>query len=201
MVLNLCIWNWFNRLNLLATTTPFIPSLHIPSLVKKKRYLDTKTWSFEYVSLKFLILKKLFYGAGSLITYLGISYSSKLGQTETTRTLALTTPPENVHAKLSDKLVPGVYDNYESFMHQVQSDAHSFKPMGEKMGEYTVDQDNETLTFEFYKVYCLERLTSRSVNSRRRDSKTIIVDFSFSWFGTLKALHLLKRKTISGKSC
>ncbi len=99
-----------------------------------------------------MLILKLFYGAGSLTTYLGVSYSSKLGQTESTRTLALTAPPENVHAKMADKLVPGFYDNYESFMHQVQSDAQSFKPMGEKMGEYTLEEGSDSMTFEFYKV-------------------------------------------------
>lgn len=45
-----------------------------------------------------------------------------------------------------DLLVPGFYDNYETFMHRVDIDHTSFKPMGTKMGQYELHD----CTYEFY---------------------------------------------------
>ena len=56
------------------------------------------------------------------------------------------TRPEEFKSKLTSLLVPGFYDNFETFMHQVNMDQTGFKPMGTKMGEYTVDD----CTYEFY---------------------------------------------------
>jgi histone acetyltransferase 1 len=73
-----------------------------------------------------------------LATYFSINSSAQIDLPNTR--------PEEFKSKFTDLLVPGFYDNYETFMHQVKLDQTAFKPMGDKMGQYELDG----CVFEFY---------------------------------------------------
>ncbi len=81
---------------------------------------------------------KLYYAPGSLETYFSINYSAQIDLPNTR--------PEEIKTRLTDLLIPGFYDNLETFMHKVELDQTQFKPLGEKMGQYELDE----CVFEFY---------------------------------------------------
>ena len=89
---------------------------------------------FGYKDLKI----KIYYGAGSLVTYFAVEYSAQV-TIENTRA-------EEINSKITPMLDPGYYDNFDSFMHQVKNDQLCFKPMGIKVGEYALND----CKFELY---------------------------------------------------
>jgi histone acetyltransferase 1 len=95
---------------------------------------------------------QLHYASGSLATYLGLEYSAKLGDAESTKTLARTAPPQDIPSLFGSKLPSGYFDNHESFLNQVKVDEISFKPMGTKIGQYSLESDDKSICYEFYKV-------------------------------------------------
>jgi hypothetical protein len=139
----------------------------------------------------------LSYAAGSLATYFSIHYASKLGDTQSTSTLALTAPPENVFEKLTSVLPGDYYDNYDAFMDRVRLDSTQFKPMqlGEKVHEYSM---NESI-FEIYKVIYILLAEFKSARLLIKNLKNIIESYKFFYFGSSKALLIFKRMMISGK--
>lgn len=82
---------------------------------------------------------------------MGITYKAKLGDSQSTESLALTAPPENVLAKLTPFLPEGFSTaNYDEFLRLAAAKDDTFKPMGEKIGEYTL-YSFPNAVFELYK--------------------------------------------------
>ncbi|KAJ8324426.1 histone acetyltransferase 1 [Batrachochytrium dendrobatidis] len=96
---------------------------------------------FGYKDLKI----KLYYAAGSLYTYLGFTYSSRIGE-GASKMFAPGVQPQNVVEMINQKIPAGAAHNYDQFMKQVRQDEHTFRPMGVKIHEYTVDNK----VFEMY---------------------------------------------------
>ncbi|XP_043277362.1 histone acetyltransferase type B catalytic subunit [Venturia canescens] len=89
---------------------------------------------------------KLYYSAGSLETYLGMVYSEKL-DTQAYEGVK----PDKVLSKVSEKLAPQVHDNMDSFVASLQKD-DNFKPYGELLHSFTVDDNGNNRQFEVYKA-------------------------------------------------
>ncbi|KAH0539522.1 histone acetyltransferase type B catalytic subunit [Cotesia glomerata] len=90
---------------------------------------------------------KLYYSAGSLETYLGMSYSEKLpkGMFEGVEA-------DDVLPKIKDKLAPQVHDNLDSFIKALTKD-DTFRPAGELIHSFTAtDEEEKTRNFEVYKA-------------------------------------------------
>ncbi|KAH6598209.1 hypothetical protein BASA50_003824 [Batrachochytrium salamandrivorans] len=88
---------------------------------------------FGYKDLKI----KLYYAAGSLYTYLGFTYSSRIGEGPS-KLFAPGVQPQNVVQMINEKIPPGTTHNYDQFMKQVKLDEQTFRPMGTKIQEYSV---------------------------------------------------------------
>ncbi|KAL2913179.1 histone acetyltransferase 1 [Polyrhizophydium stewartii] len=78
---------------------------------------------------------KLYYAAGSLFTYLGFTYSARIGEGASKR-IAPGVQPQDVVRMMSEKIPPGMTHNYDEFVKRVQSDETTFRPMGTKIHEY-----------------------------------------------------------------
>ncbi|KAI0759471.1 acyl-CoA N-acyltransferase [Irpex lacteus] len=68
------------------------------------------------------------FASGSLATYLNISFSAKLPPPS---------PVDDVEATLAEFLPPGYTNDLDKFLQVVESDAISFKPLGQKIHSYT----------------------------------------------------------------
>lgn len=83
---------------------------------------------FGYKDLKI----KLYYSAGCLETYLGMSYSEKFR-----KGMDDEVEPDEVLPKLMDKLAPHVHDNLDSFIKSLTKE-DTFRPAGELIHSFTV---------------------------------------------------------------
>ncbi|KAI8897822.1 acyl-CoA N-acyltransferase [Globomyces pollinis-pini] len=90
---------------------------------------------FGYKNLKL----KLHYSAGSLNAYLGISYSNAISSGNTL--------PQDVIKQITAKITHPITFNYDQFLVKVKEDERSFKPMGEKIHEYQINN----ITYEYYR--------------------------------------------------
>ncbi|KAJ3329637.1 histone acetyltransferase 1 [Blyttiomyces sp. JEL0837] len=98
---------------------------------------------------------RLHYGAGSLTTYLGMTYSSRIDEAllsngSTTSATESGVSPQDVLPVIAEKMPPGYTDNYNVFMEKVTKEEKTFKPMGEKFHEYTVKGKLDSV-YEMYK--------------------------------------------------
>ncbi|KND02790.1 histone acetyltransferase catalytic subunit HAT1 [Spizellomyces punctatus DAOM BR117] len=84
---------------------------------------------------------KLYYAAGSLATYVGISYDNRRESNGSQQ-------PDDIMALLSEKLPPGFAVDYDEFMQTVQEDEKTFVPFGTKIHEFDSDGD---VSYEVYK--------------------------------------------------
>ncbi|TPX64464.1 hypothetical protein SpCBS45565_g05839 [Spizellomyces sp. 'palustris'] len=86
---------------------------------------------------------KLYYAAGSLATYVGISYDNRRESNGSQQ-------PDDIMALLSEKIPPGggIAVDYHEFMRTVQEDEQTFVPFGTKMYEFESDGD---VSYEVYK--------------------------------------------------
>ncbi|KAJ3126542.1 histone acetyltransferase 1 [Nowakowskiella sp. JEL0407] len=112
----------------LASPEPFAPLLTWPLYGEEELF-------YGYKNLKI----SLSYASGSLYSYLACSYSEKQQGVP------------NVLLPIAEKLTEGYTGNYDDFLHRVETDAETFRPMGEKFHEYTrrID-DSEEVTYELY---------------------------------------------------
>jgi len=109
--------------------------------------------------------------------------------------------------------VIGFMTNYDTFLQRVEKDTHTFVPMGEKISEYRLSDDDSTV-YEIYKVRISVRrehyfdrdrnLTSYSLSSfrpilARLVSKNITVDFSYLCFYILTVHVILTRMMRNGR--
>ncbi|KAJ3070706.1 histone acetyltransferase 1 [Podochytrium sp. JEL0797] len=101
---------------------------------------------------------RLHYAAGSLFTFLGMSYTYKIDNdpdevAKSKRIGGVAPKADNVLSVVQEKLPEkGFTDNYSSFMEHVKRDeAGGFKPMGDKIYEYSV-KGREGVVYEVYKT-------------------------------------------------
>ncbi|KAK0181612.1 hypothetical protein PV327_003883 [Microctonus hyperodae] len=97
---------------------------------------------FGYKDLKV----KLYYSAGCLETYLGMTFSEKVP-----KDMYEEVEPDNVLPKIADKLAPPVHDNLDSFIKSLKND-DNFKPYGELLHSFSVSDQDEIRNFQVYKA-------------------------------------------------
>ncbi|XP_052806790.1 histone acetyltransferase type B catalytic subunit-like [Mya arenaria] len=89
---------------------------------------------------------QMYYTAARLNTYLNIRYKDKVSP-EKHEGLK----PDDVIGSLAKEIPPGYYSNIDDFSAAIAKDT-TFKPFGEKLHSYTVDEDGEKREFEIYKT-------------------------------------------------
>lgn len=99
---------------------------------------------FGYQDLKI----KLYYSAASLITYLGISYSSK-ADTEKFDGVGA----DDVECQISKVLQPGYLTNLDDFRNKISKD-EKFKPFGELLRSFTTEPQENRQSKEFEAYQC-----------------------------------------------
>ncbi|KAG1139233.1 hypothetical protein G6F37_009881 [Rhizopus arrhizus] len=85
---------------------------------------------------------KLQYTSGSLVPYLKVDYSSKYNGSY---------PIDNITKVLNEHLPKMYLTNQDSFINSVKTDHIQFKPIGEKIHEYTREVKHGNEHFEIYK--------------------------------------------------
>ncbi|KAI9014769.1 histone acetyltransferase 1 [Gaertneriomyces semiglobifer] len=88
----------------------------------------------------------LYYAAGSLDTYMDIQYREKCDAVSSTNT---TRPPDDVEAIMTKLLPQGFTTDLKEFKSAVHQSQSSFKPMGEKISDYQIEESDSV--FELYK--------------------------------------------------
>ncbi|KAI8993395.1 acyl-CoA N-acyltransferase [Pilobolus umbonatus] len=91
---------------------------------------------------------KILYSSGSLYPCLQIDYSAKY--TDTTLSDEVV-KADDIGDALKEHLSPQLTTNYDSFVSTVEKDAYSFKPRGEKIHEYTLNEEGKDCCYEIYK--------------------------------------------------
>lgn len=86
---------------------------------------------------------QLQYTSGSLVPYLKVDYSSKYNGSY---------PIDNITKVLNEHLPKMYLTNQDSFIDSVKTDHIQFKPIGEKIHEYTREVKHGNEHFEIYKV-------------------------------------------------
>ncbi|KAJ8670297.1 hypothetical protein QAD02_001556 [Eretmocerus hayati] len=89
---------------------------------------------------------KLYYAAGCLETYLGLTYSEKVN-----KLVCEDLEPDEVLKKISAQLAPNPHENIDSFVQSLIKDK-TFKPIGEMIYSFTVEDEDQIRTFEVYKA-------------------------------------------------
>ncbi|XP_029043896.2 histone acetyltransferase type B catalytic subunit [Osmia bicornis bicornis] len=89
---------------------------------------------------------KLYYSAGCLETYLGMTYSEKIN-----KAIYEGVEADEVLPKIADKLAPQVHDSLDSFIKSLKKD-DTFIPHGELLHSFSVNDDGCTRKFEVYKA-------------------------------------------------
>nr|XP_033337171.1 histone acetyltransferase type B catalytic subunit isoform X1 [Megalopta genalis]XP_033337172.1 histone acetyltransferase type B catalytic subunit isoform X1 [Megalopta genalis]XP_033337173.1 histone acetyltransferase type B catalytic subunit isoform X1 [Megalopta genalis] len=89
---------------------------------------------------------KLYYSAGCLETYLGMTYSEKVN-----KSICEGVEADEVLPKMVEKLAPKVHDNIDSFIKSLEKD-DTFRPHGELLHSFSIDDEGCTRKFEVYKA-------------------------------------------------
>ncbi|KZC06490.1 PREDICTED: histone acetyltransferase type B catalytic subunit [Dufourea novaeangliae] len=97
---------------------------------------------FGYRDLKV----KLYYSAGCLETYLGMTYSEKVN-----KMICEGVEADEVLPKIVEKLAPQVHDNLDLFIKSLEKD-DTFRPQGELLHSFSVNDEGYTRKFEVYKA-------------------------------------------------
>ncbi|XP_047366105.1 histone acetyltransferase type B catalytic subunit-like [Vespa velutina] len=97
---------------------------------------------FGYRDLKV----KLYYSAGSLETYLGMTYSEKVNKLTYEGVEA-----DEVLSKVAEKLTPNIHTNLDPFVESLKKD-RTFRPYGELLYSFSVNDNDCTRQFEVYKA-------------------------------------------------
>ncbi|CAJ0894321.1 12064_t:CDS:2, partial [Entrophospora sp. SA101] len=85
----------------------------------------------------------MYYASGSLATYFDVSYDKQI-QGVGSKSIA-----DEFIVNIKKYIPDDFITNYDVFIQTVQSDAYSFKPMGEKICEYNIDDEDDT-SYEIY---------------------------------------------------
>lgn len=96
---------------------------------------------FGYQDLKV----KLYYSAGLLETYLGMTYSEKVNK------LTYDVEADEVLSKVASKLAPKIHSNLDTFVESLKKD-RTFRPCGELIYSFSVNDKSNTRQFEVYKA-------------------------------------------------
>ncbi|XP_012276079.1 histone acetyltransferase type B catalytic subunit [Orussus abietinus] len=96
---------------------------------------------FGYRDLKV----KLYYSAGSLETYLGMSYAEKVN-----KSIYEGVEADEVLQKISEFLVPQVHNSLDSFISSLHKE-ETFRPYGELLHSFSINADDNIRQFEVYK--------------------------------------------------
>ncbi|XP_015175660.1 PREDICTED: histone acetyltransferase type B catalytic subunit [Polistes dominula] len=96
---------------------------------------------FGYQDLKV----KLYYSAGSLETYLGMTYSEKVNK------LTYDVEADEVLPKIACKLAPKIHSNLDTFVESLKKDK-TFRPYGELIYSFSVNDRGNARQFEIYKA-------------------------------------------------
>jgi len=100
---------------------------------------------------------QLYYCSGSLDTYFHVDYAQKLDPEEVKKTIELpinvTTIPaaEDVESKILPHLKEKYTSSLDEFMNLVEIKAKTFKPYGEKISEYRLENEDNSIVYEYYK--------------------------------------------------
>ncbi|XP_031831416.1 histone acetyltransferase 1 [Nomia melanderi] len=86
---------------------------------------------------------KLYYSAGCLETYLGMTYSEKVN-----KMICEGVEADEVLPTIADKLAPRVHDNLDSFIKSLEKD-DTFRPQGALLHSFSIDDGRK---FEVYKA-------------------------------------------------
>ncbi|CAL7949822.1 unnamed protein product [Xylocopa violacea] len=89
---------------------------------------------------------KLYYSAGCLETYLGMTYAEKVN-----KMLYEGVEADEVLPKIAEKLAPQVHTNIDTFIESLKKD-DTFRPHGELLHSFSVDDEGCTRKFEVYKA-------------------------------------------------
>lgn len=89
---------------------------------------------------------KLYYSAGCLETYLGMTYSEKVDKMHYDGVEA-----DEVLSKIADKLAPNVHDSLDAFIESLKKD-ETFRPHGKLLHSFSVNDEECTRHFEVYKA-------------------------------------------------
>ncbi|TPX33623.1 hypothetical protein SmJEL517_g03574 [Synchytrium microbalum] len=98
------------------------------------------------------LIIKLHFAAGSLYTYLDISFTKQIKTSPTQPAYA-----DDVIGTLRSHMPPGMTNNLDAFMKRVQEDEATFKPHGRKMHEYTPKKGDSDSVFEIYHATFADR--------------------------------------------
>ncbi|KAI4484376.1 hypothetical protein M0802_013103 [Mischocyttarus mexicanus] len=96
---------------------------------------------FGYQDLKV----KLYYSAGSLETYLGMTYSEKVNK------LTYDVEADEVLPKVASYLAPKIHSNLDTFVESLKKDK-TFRPFGELIYSFSINDKSTTRQFEVYKA-------------------------------------------------
>ncbi|CAG8440834.1 7101_t:CDS:10 [Funneliformis mosseae] len=98
---------------------------------------------YGYKNLE-IVLK---FASGSLATYFDVQFTEKIPDVSS-KSIA-----DNVIDKMKEFIPNDYITNYDTFLKTVDDDAYRFKPMGEKITEYRLEQDeDEDKVYEIYKT-------------------------------------------------
>ncbi|CAK9809279.1 Histone acetyltransferase type B catalytic subunit [Anthophora plagiata] len=89
---------------------------------------------------------KLYYSAGCLETYLGMTYSEKINKDHYEGVEA-----DEVLSKVAEKLVPQVHNNLDKFIESLKKD-DTFRPHGELLNSFSINDEDCIRKFEVYKA-------------------------------------------------
>lgn len=89
---------------------------------------------------------KLYYSAGLLETYLDMTYSEKINKLAYEGVEA-----DEVLPKIATKLTPSIHNNLDSFIESLKKD-ETFRPYGELLYSFSVNDNGHTRQFEVYKA-------------------------------------------------
>ncbi|XP_032673414.1 histone acetyltransferase type B catalytic subunit [Odontomachus brunneus] len=97
---------------------------------------------FGYRDLKV----QLFYAAGCLETFLGMTYTEKANDLDFEGV-----EPDKVLTKMAEKLAPNVHYSLDTFVNALKKD-DTFKPEGELLHSFTINDNGTSRQFEVYKA-------------------------------------------------
>ncbi|XP_053984696.1 histone acetyltransferase type B catalytic subunit isoform X1 [Hylaeus volcanicus] len=89
---------------------------------------------------------KLYYSAGCLETYLGMTYSEKVN-----KMIYDGVEADEVLPKIAEKLAPQVHESLDAFIKSLKKD-DAFRPHGELLHSFSINDEGCTRKFEVYKA-------------------------------------------------
>jgi len=145
----------------LVKANDLINEEHKPEYIKKISFHPTFSYPLFGFEEKIYGYKnldiQLYYCSGSLDTYFHVDYAQKLDPEEVKKTVELpinvTTIPaaEDVESKIIPHLKEKYTSSLDEFINLVENKAKTFKPYGEKVSEYKLENEDDSIVYEYYK--------------------------------------------------